>query len=657
MAKINSITTNTKSFTPTKEFTNSSNLNKEAYLKLKNKSAKNNVKFWANLASKHLTWYKKFTHTLNKDKAPFYKWFEDGKINASYNCLDRHLEDKAHKTAIISISDAGQTRLVTYKELYSMTCKFSNGLTSLGLKRGDRVVIYLPHSIEAVVAMQACARLGLIHSVVFAGFSAKSLSDRIIDATAKVIITADSFFRGGKETILKTTVDEALAVAACAKLIKNVVVLSKSGTKVKWQNGRDIWWHDLINNQKDRCKAVKLSSEHPLFILYTSGSTGTPKGVQHSTAGYLLGTIMSLKWVFDMQPNDIFWCTADVGWITGHSYVCYGPLAVGATQIIFEGTPTYPDPSRFWEIIDKFKVTIFYTAPTAIRTLIKLGSNIPDDYNLSSLRLLGSVGEPINPEAWLWYYNKIGRKKCPIVDTWWQTETGSVMMAPIPGVTALKPGSCTMPLPGIEADIIDESGRTLANNATGYLVIKNPFPSQIRTIWNNKERFINAYYPKEIGKGEYYVAGDSAHKDKDGYFWILGRIDDVLNVSGHRLGTMEIESVLVSHQAVAEAAVVAKKDEIKGESIVAFVVCKGTNVKLKQNEQNQLEQDLRKWVAKIISPIAQPDRIVFTENLPKTRSGKIMRRLLKSIANGEDISQDISTLENPHILEQLKLKK
>ncbi|MCX8514921.1 MAG: hypothetical protein RL017_690 [Pseudomonadota bacterium] len=657
MSKINSITTNTKSFAPSKSFSSLSNLNKDEYIKLQNRASKNNVKFWADLASKHLSWNKKFSITLNKTNAPFYKWFEDGKLNASYNCLDRHLEDKADKTAIISIADSGKTCTVTYKELYNMTCKFANGLKALGLKLGDRVVIYLPHSVEAIVAMQACARLGLIHSVVFAGFSAKSLSDRIIDATAKVIITADSFFRGGKETNLKVTVDEALEVTACKKLIQNVIVLSKSGTKVKWQPKRDIWWHDLINNQKDSCKAVKLPSEHALFILYTSGSTGTPKGVQHSTAGYLLGAIMSLKWVFDLKPNDIFWCTADVGWITGHSYVCYGPLAVGATQIIFEGTPTYPQPSRFWEIIEQFKVTIFYTAPTAIRTLIKLGADLPNDFDLSSLRLLGSVGEPINPEAWLWYYNNIGRKKCPIVDTWWQTETGSIMLAPIPGVTSLKPGSCTMPLPGIEAAIIDEAGHTLNNNATGYLVIKNPFPSQIRTIWNNDKRFTNAYYPKEIGNGKYYVAGDSAHKDKDGYFWILGRIDDVLNVSGHRLGTMEIESVLVAHQAVAEAAVVAKKDEIKGEAIVAFVVCKGSGLKLSKEAAVKLEQELRKWVAKIISPIAQPDRIVFAENLPKTRSGKIMRRLLKSIANGEDISQDISTLENPNILEQLKLNK
>ena len=439
-------------------------------------------------------------------------------------------------------------------------------------------------------------------------------------------------------------------------LVKHVVIYPKTGDVHSFVAKRDIWWHDLIKNQSDECMPVMVNSEHPLFILYTSGSTGTPKGIQHSSAGYLLGAIMSIKWALDVQKNDVFWCTADVGWITGHTYVCYGPLASGITQVIFEGIPTYPQPSRFWEIIQRHKVSIFYTAPTAIRALIKSGEELPNKFDLSSLRLLGTVGEPINPEAWLWYYEVIGKKECPIVDTWWQTETGSTMLAPIPGVTKLKPGSCTFPLPGIMADIIDESGNDLDNDMTGYLVIKKPFPSQVRNIWNNKQRYINSYFPQEIGNGKYYVAGDSAHKDKDGYFWILGRIDDVLNVSGHRLGTMEIESALVAHHKVAEAAVVGIPHEIKGESIMAFVVCKGTKTRPTGTEARELEEELRNWVAKEIGPIAKPDEIRFGDNLPKTRSGKIMRRLLRNIAKNEDITQDTSTLENPAILEQLKMR-
>jgi acetyl-CoA synthetase len=547
-------------------------------------------------------------------------------------------------------SDDGKVSKVSYRELHGRVSQFANGLKSRGIGKGDRVVIYLPMSIEAVVAMQACARIGAIHSVVFGGFSAKSLHERITDAKACAVITADAQMRGGKQIPLKSIVDEALATGGCES-VHSVIVYRRSGNKVEWNDGVDIWWHDLFNSQPTHCDPEWVGAEHPLFILYTSGSTGRPKGVQHSSAGYLLGAMLSMKWVFDYKDSDIFWCTADVGWVTGHSYVAYGPLAMGATQVVFESVPTYPDAGRFWKMVQDHKVTTFYTAPTAIRSLIKLGGELPKQYDLSSLRLLGTVGEPINPEAWMWYYNTVGQGRCPIVDTWWQTETGSHMIAPLPGAMSIKPGSCTLPLPGIMASIVNEAGEEVRDQHGGFLVIKRPFPSQIRTIWGDPERYRQSYFPEEMHG--YYLAGDSAHRDDDGYFWIMGRIDDVLKVSGHRLGTMEIESALVANPLVAEAAVVGKPHEIKGEGIVAYVVLKGSRPS-DPNKSREIAEELRNWVSKTIGPIAKPDEIRFGDNLPKTRSGKIMRRLLRAIANGEEISQDVSTLENPAILDQLK---
>jgi acetyl-CoA synthetase len=610
--------------------------------------------FWAKLARELLVWHKPFTKTLNQDNAPFYKWFEDGELNVSANCLDKHLNTIPNKTAIIFEGDNGDVKTVTYKELYHQVCQFANGLKTLNLKVGDRVIIYLPMGIEAVVAMQACARIGLIHSVVFGGFSAKSLNERIIDAGAVAVITSDGQFRGGKTLPLKQAVDEGIAMGGCES-IQNVVVLKKTGQDIEWANN-NIWWSDLIAGQPDECPPVMVNAEHPLFLLYTSGSTGKPKGVQHSSAGYLLHAMNTMRWTFDVKPDDIYWCTADVGWITGHSYVAYGPLAMGATQIVFEGIPTYPNAGRFWQMIEKHKVSIFYTAPTAIRSLIKAGetdpSTHPSHYNLSSLRLLGTVGEPINPEAWMWYYEQVGGSRCPIVDTFWQTETGGHVITPLPGATALVPGSCTLPFPGIDIDVVDETGKDVPWGTGGLLVIKKPWPSMIRTIYNDPERFIASYYPADLG-GKIYLAGDGAIRDaKTGNFTIMGRIDDVLNVSGHRLGTMEIESALVANHLVAEAAVVGKPHDIKGESVVAYVVLKGARPQ--GDEAKKIVAELRDWVGKEIGPIAKPDEIRFGDNLPKTRSGKIMRRLLRSLAKGEEITSDISTLDNPAILDQLK---
>ncbi len=610
--------------------------------------------FWAKLARELIVWNKPFTQTLNEKNAPFYKWFEDGELNVSANCLDRHLNTIPNKTAIIFEADNGEVKTVTYQELYHQVCTFANGLKTLNLNVGDRVIIYLPMGIEAIVAMQACARLGLIHSVVFGGFSAKSLNERIIDAGASVVVTADYQFRAGKTLPLKKAVDEGIAMGGC-DCINNVVVLKKTEEPVTW-NAKDIWWHDLIDGQANDCDPVMVSAEHPLFILYTSGSTGKPKGVQHSSAGYLLHAMNTMRWTFDIKADDIYWCTADVGWITGHSYVTYGPMAMGATQIVFEGVPTYPNAGRFWEMIEKHKVSIFYTAPTAIRSLIKAGETNPEThpnkFNLSSLRLLGTVGEPINPEAWMWYYKEVGGEKCPIVDTFWQTETGGHVITPLPGATALVPGSCTLPFPGIAIDVVDETGHDVPWGEGGLLVIKKPWPSMIRTIYGDPERFKSAYFPAELG-GKLYLAGDGAIRDKEtGNFTIMGRIDDVLNVSGHRLGTMEIESALVAHDLVAEAAVVGKPDDIKGESIVAYVVLKGERAT--GEKAKEIVAELRNWVGKDIGPIAKPSEIRFGDNLPKTRSGKIMRRLLRSLAKGEEITSDISTLENPAILDQLK---
>ncbi|MHB1115673.1 acetate--CoA ligase [Sideroxydans sp.] len=651
MSNIQSVLHENRVFNPSDAFVKQANVSgMEAYKAMCAEAEKDYAGFWAKLARDTIEWHKPFTKTLDESKAPFYKWFEDGELNVSYNCLDRNLATNANKTAIIFEADDGKVTNVSYKELHGRVCQFANGLKSRGIKKGDRVIIYMPMSVEAVVAMQACARIGAIHSVVFGGFSSKSLHERITDAQAVAVITADGQYRGGKAMALKPAVDEALTLGGC-EAVHTVIVYRRTGADIELDEDREVWWHDLFNSQSSVCEPEWVGAEHPLFLLYTSGSTGKPKGVQHSTGGYLLGAMVSLKWVFDYKDSDVFWCTADVGWITGHSYVAYGPLAMGATQVIFEGVPTFPDAGRFWKMIQDHKVTTFYTAPTAIRSLIKLGGDLPKKYDLSSLRLLGTVGEPINPEAWMWYYETVGQSRCPIVDTWWQTETGCHMIAPLPGAMPIKPGTCTLPLPGIMATIVNEAGDEVHDEHGGFLVIKKPFPSQIRTIWGDPERYKKSYFPEEM-KGA-YLAGDSAHRDGDGYFWIMGRIDDVLNVSGHRLGTMEIESALVSNPLVAEAAVVGKPHEVKGESVVAFVVLKGSRP-ADAATAKKLVEDLRNWVGKEIGPIAKPDEIRFGENLPKTRSGKIMRRLLRAIAKGEEITQDVSTLENPAILEQLK---
>jgi acetyl-CoA synthetase len=605
--------------------------------------------FWSDLAREEISWNTPFTTGLDRSKAPHYAWFTDGKLNMSYNCLDRHLETRGEETAIIFEGEPGDIRKISYTELTQEVCRFANALKALGVECGDRVVIYMPMVPEAVIAMQACARIGAIHSVVFGGFSAASLRDRIEDAAAKMVITADGGHRGGGIVALKQASDQALE-SGCES-IEHVVVLKRTGQPVNMVSGRDIWWSDAVADQDDFCEPTWVDAEHPLFLLYTSGSTGKPKGIQHSTAGYLLGSMMTLKWVFDLHDSDIFWCTADVGWITGHTYVTYGPLALGQTIVIYEGAPTVPHGGRLWEICEKHGVTIFYTAPTAIRALMKLGEKFPAQHDLSALRLLGTVGECINPEAWVWYHHHIGKERCPIVDTWWQTETGSIMISPVPGAMSTKPGSCTLPLPGIQADIVDSDGNAITTpNQGGFLVIREPWPSMVRTIWGDPERYYENYWA--LFDGKYYVAGDSARRDEDGYFWIMGRIDDVLNVAGHRLGTMEIESALAAHPQVVEAAVVGVPDEIKGEAVFAFVTTQG-ECPVGQ-DADELTVTLRDWVAEQIGPIAKPAQIRYANGLPKTRSGKIMRRLLRAIASGEEITQDTSTLEDESILDQLQ---
>jgi acetyl-CoA synthetase len=651
MSAIESVLQESRAFPPSDEFVKNANVSgMEGYKALCSEAEKDYEGFWGRMAKENLVWKKPFSKVLDESNPPFYKWFADGELNVSYNCLDRHLDTQPNKTAIIFEADNGHVTTVTYKELYHLVCRFANGLKKLGVQKGDRVVIYLPMSIEAVVAMQACARIGAIHSVVFGGFSAKSLQERVADAGAKVVITADHQIRGAKTMPLKDAVDEALGMGGCES-VKHVVVYRRTGDEVTWTPSHDIWWHELIKDLPDTCEPTWVEAEHPLFILFTSGSTGKPKGVQHSSAGYLLQAILTMKWTFDYKPSDVFWCTADVGWVTGHTYITYGPLAVGATEVVFEGVPTYPDAGRFWKMIQDHKVTVFYTAPTAIRSLIKAGADIPKQYDLSSLRLLGTVGEPINPEAWMWYYNVVGQGRCPIVDTWWQTETGAHMITPLPGVHALKPGSCQAPLPGIMVDIVDETGNSVEPGKGGVLVVKRPWPAMIRTIWGDPERFKKSYYPEDF-QGKYYLAGDGASRDSDGNITIMGRIDDVLNVSGHRLGTMEIESALVANPLVAEAAVVGKPHDVKGEAVIAFVVPKGHRPS--GDAAKKIATELRNWVGDQIGPIAKPDEIRFGENLPKTRSGKIMRRLLRSIAKGETITQDVSTLENPGIIQQLQ---
>ena len=645
---ISSVLNEQRLFPPPRKFTEAARIKAADLAALQRRADADPVGYWADLARAEIAWRKLFTQTLDDSAAPNYRWFADGELNVSWNCLDVHLAEHGHRTAIIFEGEPGDVRELSYRQLHAEVCRFANALKARGVRRGDRVVIYMPLVPEAVVAMQACARIGAIHSVVFGGFSALSLKDRIEDAGARCVITADGGRRGGNIVELKTATDKALA-EGCPS-VETVFVLRRTGEAVAMQAGRDVWWHDAIADQPAACEPEWVDAEHPLFLLYTSGSTGRPKGIQHASAGYLLNAKLTNRWVFDLHHDDVFWCTADVGWVTGHSYVAYGPLAAGATIVMYEGAPTYPDGARFWRMCEQHGVTIFYTAPTAIRALMKLGEELPARHDLSKLRLLGSVGEPINPEAWMWYHRVIGKERCPIVDTWWQTETGAILISPIPGVTATKPGSCTRPLPGIFADIVDDEGRSVTTpGAGGYLVIRKPWPSMLRTIWGDNERYVKTYWEKFHNR--FYVAGDSAHRDADGYFWIMGRIDDVLNVAGHRLGTMEIESALVAHPRIAEAAVVGRQHEIKGESVFAFVVCRGARP---AGDTRDFERELREWVAEQLGAIAKPDDIRFADNLPKTRSGKIMRRLLRAIARGESITQDVSTLENPAIIEQLR---
>ncbi|MEE8235234.1 MAG: acetate--CoA ligase [Gammaproteobacteria bacterium] len=647
--KIESILNEQRSFPPPQEFIDSATIKAADLEALYAKAAADYQGYWGDLARETIQWQKPFNQVLDESSAPNYAWFRGGTLNVSYNCLDIHLESLGDKTAIIFEGEEGDTRSLSYAELTAEVCRFANALKASGMEAGDRIVIYMPMVPEAVIAMQACARIGAIHSVVFGGFSASSLRDRIEDAGARAVITADGGHRGGRVVELKAATDKALA-GGCAT-IEKVFVLKRSGQEINMQEGRDLWWADAVADQSAECQPTFVDSEHPLFLLYTSGSTGKPKGIQHAAAGYLLNAKITNQWVFDLHDDDVFWCTADVGWVTGHSYVAYGPLAVGATIVMYEGAPTYPDGGRFWSICEKHGVTVFYTAPTAIRALMKLGDEIPQSYDLSRIRLLGTVGEPINPEAWMWYRRVIGRDKIPIVDTWWQTETGAIMITPIPGVTATKPGSCTRPLPGIEADIVDENGNSIDSpEAGGYLVIRKPWPSMLRTIWGDNQRYIETYWQKFNNR--FYVAGDSAHRDADGFYWIMGRIDDVLNVAGHRLGTMEVESALVAHERVAEAAVVGRPHDVKGEAICAYVVLKGERPT--GAEAEALTSELRNWVGEELAAIAKPDDIRFADNLPKTRSGKIMRRLLRTIARGEQITQDTSTLEDEAILDQLR---
>ncbi|HXR76690.1 MAG TPA: acetate--CoA ligase [Bryobacteraceae bacterium] len=622
-----------------------------AYRDLYERAKQDPPAFWADIARKELTWFKDFNQALEWE-APFAKWFTGGKINASYNCLDRHLATpRKNKAAIVFEGEPGDRRFITYQELHRLVCRFATVLKNRGLKTGDRAIIYMPMIPELPVALLACARLGIIHSVVFGGFSAEALKARIEDLGATVVITADGGWRRGKEVRLKDAVDESLKEAP---QVRDVIVFKRTGSSLEMKAGRDHWWHDLdaelskdpqTEAAAERCPAEPLDSEHPLYVLYTSGTTGRPKGVLHTTAGYVLQTMMTMKWVFDLQEDDVYWCTADIGWVTGHSYIVYGPLAAGATCVMYEGAPDYPAFDRFWRIIEKYRVSIFYTSPTAIRAMIRQGDQLPNSHDISSLRLLGSVGEPINPAAWDWYHRVIGKGRLPIVDTWWQTETGAIMISPMPGATPLKPGSGTLPLPGIIADIVDSKGEPVGENREGYLIIRQPWPSMVRNIWGDPERFKQQYWSRVPGC---YFTGDAARQDEDGYFWVLGRVDDVMNVSGHRLSTMEIESALVHHPSVAEAAVVGKPHEITGQAVCAFIT-------LKRGDWNHadLGKELRQWVAKEIGAFARPEEIRFTDALPKTRSGKIMRRLLREIVTTNAVTGDVTTLEDLSVVAKL----
>ena len=649
-ATIESILQEKRVFDPPAEFSAQAAVkNMEEYRKLYTLAAQDPTGFWAKLAEKELHWFKKWGQTLDW-QPPFAKWFVNGKINISYNCLDRHLTtDRQDKTALIWEGEPGDSRTFTYAELHREVCQMANVIKQLGVKKGDRVGIYMPMIPEAAIAMLACARIGAAHSVVFGGFSAEALKARLQDAEAKLVITADGGWRKDKIVPLKNAVDEA--IASDVPSVAHVLVVQRTQQEIQMQEGRDFWWHELKADASDDCPAEPMDSEDLLFILYTSGTTGKPKGVVHTTGGYNLYTHMTFKWTFDIKDDDVYWCTADVGWITGHSYIVYGPLSNGATTVMYEGAPRPSNPGCFWDVVEKYGVTIFYTAPTAIRAFIKMGDEHPNSRDLSSLRILGTVGEPINPEAWVWYHKVIGGDRCPIVDTWWQTETGGFMLTPLPGATPTKPGSATLPFPGIVADVVDLEGNPVGENEGGYLVIKHPWPSMMRTVYKNDDRFRRTYWehipPKD---GNYlYFAGDGARKDEDGYFWVMGRVDDVMNVSGHRLGTMEVESALVSHPAVAEAAVVSRPDEVKGEDVYAFVILNGTH-----ESSDELKQELKQHVVKEIGAIARPGDIRFTDALPKTRSGKIIRRFLRNLAAGEELVGDISTMEDLSVLDKLR---
>ena len=642
-ADIESILKETRIFKPSADFSKTAHIrNLKTYKALCQQAERNPEKFWGSLA-RELEWFTPWKKVL-KWKEPFSKWFDGGKLNVSSNCLDRHLGTwRKNKAAIIWEGEPGDSRILTYQELYREVCRFSNVLKSLGVQKGDRVAIYMPMIPELAIAMLGCARIGATHSIIFGGFSSEALKDRIIDAEAKLVITADGGFRKGAIVPLKANVDLALKSIPA---VRNVIVYRRTRSPIDMVEGRDLEWNALMETASEVSAPEKLPAEHPLFILYTSGTTGKPKGVVHSTGGYLLGAYITTKWVFDIKDEDTYWCTADIGWVTGHSYVVYGPLANGATTVMYEGAPTYPKPDRLWQIVERYRVNVFYTAPTAIRALIRTGDEWPQNRDLSSLRLLGTVGEPINPEAWIWYYTVVGRKRCPIVDTWWQTETGAILITPLPGATPAKPGSATLPFPGIVADVVNKEGKPVGPDQGGYLVIKKPWPSMMRTIYKDPERFKKQYWTQFRGM---YFTGDGARRDKDGYFWVMGRVDDVINVAGHRLGTMEIESALVSHPSVAEASVVGKPDELKGTAIVAFVTLKGST-----QASDELKNDLRQHVVKEIGALARPDEIRFTESLPKTRSGKIMRRLLRDIAAHSQTVGDTSTLEDISVLAKLR---